>query len=76
MKANVSVLVLAFLLSGCAKQVVYKEVKVPIKCDVPKAQKPKKQSNTIAYLKEVLIYAERLERDLDFCRGAESQSTK
>lgn len=59
-----------FFLSACAqKQVIYKEVKVPIKCDIPKREKPSKKSNNILYLKEVLIYAELLEKDLDFCRG-------
>lgn len=61
-------LALALVLNACASPRT-KIVKVPIKCDIPKREKPKKQSNTIAYLKEILIYTESLERDLAFCRG-------
>ncbi|TLD94633.1 hypothetical protein LS71_009270 [Helicobacter jaachi] len=55
------------LLCGCADKVVY----VPTKCDVPARAKPINQGSVIKYLKEVLIYAEGLERDLNFCRGAQ-----
>lgn len=57
--------------SGCGSKYLYKEVKVPVRCDIPERQKPKKQANTIQYLKEVLIYSELLEQDLHFCRTGE-----
>lgn len=60
----------AFLSKGCAQpDVIYKEVKVPVKCDVKERKKPKQNSNVVLYLKELLIYTEGLERDLAFCRG-------
>ncbi len=59
----------AFLFSACAPHYVYKEVKVPIKCDVPKREKPKNQGNITTFLKDILIYTEGLERDLAFCKG-------
>ncbi|TLD79865.1 hypothetical protein LS68_009265 [Helicobacter sp. MIT 05-5293] len=63
-------LVIALVFSACAEpRVVYKEVLIPTKCDIPKRQRPKKQDNIIAYLKEVLMYSEGLEKDLSFCRG-------
>ena len=59
-----------YFMKGCAEpQIVYKEVKVPIKCDVSPRAKPKKNPNALAYLKEVLIYAEGLEKDLAYCKG-------
>lgn len=68
------ILVLTFLfaLSACAdKQIV---VKIPIKCDIPKRDKPAKQSNITQYLKDILIYTELLESDLNFCRGEHNAS--
>lgn len=67
----------AFLSKGCAQpDVVYKEVKVPIKCDVKERKKPKQNSNVVLYLKELLIYTEGLERDLAFCRGENLEGGK
>lgn len=63
-------LVILYFFSGCSTpQVVYKEVKVPIKCDVSARKKPAKNANTILYLKELLVYVEGLERDLSYCKG-------
>lgn len=58
-------------LNGCGNKFLYKEVKVPVRCDIPERAKPKKQANTIQYLKDVLIYSELLEQDLYFCRTGE-----
>lgn len=59
-----------YFMKGCAEpKVVYKEVKVPIQCDVKPRKKPLKNANVIEYLKEVLIYAEGLEKDLNYCKG-------
>lgn len=63
-------LILMLFMKGCAEpRIVYKEVKVPIKCDVKERSKPVKNGNVLEFLKEVLIYAEGLEKDLDYCRG-------
>lgn len=66
----IAVTVLAIVMFGCSKPVVvYKEVNVPVRCDVPDRHKPKKSSNTVEYLRDVLIYSEGLERDLDYCKN-------
>lgn len=62
-------IVLAMGLSGCAKQVVYKEVLIPTKCDVKKRDKPSKGGSSTYFLRDLLIYTEGLERDLEYCRG-------
>lgn len=69
---------LIFLLSGaffaisfnaCAlSNKPYIEVKVPIKCDVPERKRPVKAQAINVYVKELLIYTELLEKDLNFCR--------
>lgn len=59
-----------YFMKGCAEpQVVYKEVKVPVACDVKERKKPLKNANVLEYLKEVLVYAEGLEKDLNYCKG-------
>ena len=59
-----------YFMKGCAEpKVVFKEVKVPIQCDVKERKKPLKNTNMLEYLKEVLIYAEGLEKDLAYCKG-------
>ena len=60
-------LTFAYFLSGCASndRIIY----VPTKCDVAPRAKPIKSQSLTQYLKEVLIYSEGLERDLDYCRG-------
>lgn len=55
------------ILSGCATQ--YKEVKIPVKCEIPARVKPAQKGNEVDQLKAILIYTEGLERDLKFCRG-------
>lgn len=65
-----TVIVLVIVMFGCAKPVVvYKEVNVPVRCDVPERHKPKKSNNLVEYLRDVLIYSEGLEQDLDYCRN-------
>ncbi|WQV84987.1 hypothetical protein KVK67_00955 [Helicobacter pylori] len=64
-------LFLAFVLTmsfnACAKKVVYREVKVPIKCDIEMPTRPSAHLEALDYLKELLIYTETLENDLKFC---------
>lgn len=57
----------AIIVSGCATQ--YKEVKIPVKCEIPPRIKPAQKGSEVEQLKAILIYAEGLERDLKFCRG-------
>lgn len=73
MKLINKIFVLLFILvvfSGCAKQVKYKDVYIPVKCDVKDRVKPKNNGDPLVYLKELLIYTEGLERDLAYCKGA------
>lgn len=60
-----------FLSLGCSNktQVIYKEVKIPIKCNVDKISKPAYSDNLIQDLKNLAVYTELLEKDLNFCIG-------
>ncbi len=64
-------LFLAFVFSvsfnACAKKIIYKEVKVPIKCDIQLPWRPNEHLEALEYLKALLIYTETLENDLKFC---------
>lgn len=55
------------LFCGCIKE--YVEVPIPIKCEIPAREKPQWKANALTYLKDVLVYTEKIEADLDFCRG-------
>ncbi len=64
-------LFLAFVISvsfnACAKKIIYKEVKVPIKCDIELPTRPSEHLEALEYLRALLIYTETLENDLKFC---------
>ncbi|WRC84817.1 hypothetical protein E5K88_03170 [Helicobacter pylori] len=53
--------------TACAKKVVYREVKVPIKCDIEIPTRPSEHLEALEYLRALLIYTETLENDLKFC---------
>ncbi|MGN8499509.1 hypothetical protein ACR9MI_07915 [Helicobacter pylori] len=53
--------------SACVKKVVYREVKVPIKCDIEIPTRPSEHLEALEYLRALLIYTETLENDLKFC---------
>lgn len=59
----------SIILNGCNDRVIYKEVKIPIKCDVLPIKKPSFTGDYINDLKNILIYSEQLEKDLNFCLG-------
>ncbi len=72
----VFIIVMLLIPSGCVKPaVIYKEVKIPVKCDVKKRERPNLDMNVNNFDKfmqkihEVLEYTEGLERDLAYCRG-------
>lgn len=48
---------------------MYKEVKIPIKCDIAITKRPalSLNENFLQDLANLLIYVETLERDLNFC---------
>lgn len=53
--------------SACVKKVVYREVKVPIKCNIEMPTRPREHLEALEYLRALLIYTENLENDLKFC---------
>ncbi len=53
--------------NACAKKVFYREVKVPIKCDIELPSRPSEHLEALEYLRALLIYTETLENDLKFC---------
>lgn len=65
-----SLVFLTIFLSACSQPtVVFKEVKVPVKCDVPSRHRPvMNNKDSVTYLREVLIYTEGIESDLKFCK--------
>lgn len=64
----VSYIVLVLMLQGCAKkQVVYKDVYIPIKCDIEIPKRPKLTGELVNDYKNALQHSELLESDLIFC---------
>ena len=71
---SIFIIIIHIVMIGCSQKVVYKEVKVPITCDIDMPEKPKlTQDNFLEDLSKVLIYTETLEKDLLFCIGNKSQ---
>ncbi|UOR60032.1 hypothetical protein [Helicobacter pylori] len=54
-------------LTACAKKVIYREVKAPIKCDIELPTRPSEHLEALEYLRALLIYTEAIENDLKFC---------
>ncbi len=54
-------------LTACAKNEIYRDVKVPIKCDIEIPTRPSEHLEALEYLRALLIYTETLENDLKFC---------
>ncbi|ADU80418.1 hypothetical protein [Helicobacter pylori] len=71
MKFYNKLLFLAFVcsvsFSACAKKIIYREVKAPIKCDIEIPTRPSAHLEALEYLRALLIYTETLENDLKFC---------
>ncbi len=53
--------------NACAKKIIHREVKVPIKCDIEMPTRPSEHLEALEYLRALLIYTETLENDLKFC---------
>ena len=67
---SIFIIIIHIVMIGCSQKVVYKEIKIPIQCDITMPQKPKlTQDNFLEDLSKVLIYTETLEKDLKFCIG-------
>ncbi|GAA8087997.1 hypothetical protein Kazakh3176_00370 [Helicobacter pylori] len=67
MKLLFLALVVSVSFNACAKKIIYKEVKVPIKCDIEMPSRPSEHLEALEYLRALLIYTETLENDLKFC---------
>ncbi|MCQ2692577.1 hypothetical protein JT105_03845 [Helicobacter pylori] len=59
--------VISVSFNACAKKIIYREVKVPIKCNIELPSRPSEHLETLEYLRALLIYTETLENDLKFC---------
>ncbi|WP_187898175.1 hypothetical protein [Helicobacter pylori] len=59
--------VISVSFNACAKKIIYREVKVPIKCNIQLPLRPNEHLEALEYLKALLIYTETLENDLKFC---------
>lgn len=55
------------LMCGCSKYP--KEVLIPIKCNIDERHRPALNNGIVENVKDLLIYTESLEQDLNFCRG-------
>ncbi len=60
--------------NACAKKIVYRNVKVPIKCDIELPTRPSEHLETLEYLRALLIYTETLENDLKFCTNTKTNN--
>ncbi|WP_240446417.1 hypothetical protein [Helicobacter pylori] len=63
----------SFAFLGCAKKIIYQQVKIPVKCDIVLPSRPSERLEGLEYLKELLIYTELLEKDLNFCTQKQEQ---
>ncbi|GAA9299870.1 hypothetical protein TH0249_10310 [Helicobacter pylori] len=61
------VISVSFSACACAKKIIYREVKVPIKCNIEIPTRPSAHLEALEYLRALLIYTETLENDLKFC---------
>lgn len=56
------------LLAGCAEpSIVYKEVKIPVRCDIKLPEKPEKSDDLVDTYARILKYTELVEAGLYFC---------
>ncbi|WP_163555387.1 hypothetical protein [Helicobacter suis] len=65
-KTYSSTLIACIALFGCTPHIVYQKVYIPTKCNIIKPERLPKNLHFVDYLKELLIYTERLEKDLEF----------
>lgn len=61
----------SIFLVGCTTTVkVPTKVLVPVKCEIDKVERPNLDGKSISdKIKELLVYIEILENDIEFCRG-------
>ena len=69
----------SFILSGCVGQkIVYKEILIPTKCEVPEREKPKRENYADFTDFQVFLraYYKNIESDLYFCRTGKRLEAK
>ena len=61
---------IAFFFIACSQKVIYKEVLIPTKCDIPARDKPKREnySDFTEFQSYLRAYYKNIESDLYFCR--------
>ncbi|QDY61428.1 hypothetical protein CV728_08265 [Helicobacter pylori] len=67
MKLLFLAVVVSVSFNACAKKVIHRDVKVPVKCDIELPSRPSEHLEALEYLRALLIYTETLENDLKFC---------
>ncbi|WP_104694765.1 hypothetical protein [Helicobacter equorum] len=60
------ILVLSILSTGCVR-IIKEPVYIPTKCEITPPLRPIPHKNTAQTLQQILIYTQKLERDLAFC---------
>lgn len=65
-KKSFLVFLVALMMAGCAR-LEYAPVYIPTKCKIKKREKPQQTKDITKDIKEILIYTEQIEKDLNFC---------
>lgn len=62
---------LVLLLNACAynTETIYKEVKIPVKCNIRRMERPTYKGELMIDLQNLLIYSDLIENNLNFCLG-------
>lgn len=63
----VYIILISLFLFGCSTKIEYRDVIIPVKCEVDIPPAPTTTVYDAEYLKEVLIYTELLKSRLEFC---------
>lgn len=70
--------ILPFFFFGCMGKVVYKDVYIPTRCDIPERVKPKKEAfdDFTEFQTHLRAYYKGIEMDLLFCRTGKSEKER
>lgn len=62
---------LVLIFNACAynTETIYKEVKIPVKCNIKRMPKPQYSNDLLKDLQNILIYSDLIENNLNFCLG-------
>ena len=62
------IIILSLMLFGCANKVHYKDVYIPVKCNIGTIERPKTSGNILKDNLNILKYAEQLELSINKCK--------